>query len=390
MKDGEEGCPLLTIQSPSLLAKHHALLTDLCERANRASPTAFHVLLASLDGDGRLLRCYTQNIDGLEQRVGLPTGLPQRSAGRGKRKTAKTSSSQASSASETPTPEETPVSGETTPSPPSFPPAPRCIPLHGLLTKLRCSLCSTFVPIDEHLPLPPSTIPCPTCDLSASIRSALSERQRKVGALRADVVLYGEEHPEGELIGSVVGRDLRGTGRKGEREGKVDLLLVAGTTLAIPGVKRIVKEMAKTLEARPDSSVRDGKAPPIRTVFINNEPPAKPGEWDGIFDVWVQGDVQDFAALVEKRDFAPPIPTTPRKSRVAKAHLPTPESITPTKKRKKASVEQTTPTKKQKLFLPLTPDSTPLSRTNDTSEREGSPSPSPRSPTPKPIPLIGF
>lgn len=379
-----------------MLAKHHALLTDLCERANRASPTAFHVLLASLDEDGRLLRCYTQNIDGLEQRVGLPTGLPQRSSNRGKRKAKATpASGHVSSASGTQTPEETPVSGEATPSsPPSFPPAPRCIPLHGLLSKLRCSLCSTFVPIDDHLPLPPSTIPCPTCDLSASIRSALSERQRRVGALRADVVLYGEEHPEGELIGSVVGRDLRGTGRKGEREGKVDLLLVAGTTLAIPGVKRIVKEMAKTLEARPDSSVRDGKAPPIRTVFINNEPPAKPGEWDGIFDVWVQGDVQEFATLVDNKEFAPPTPITPKKPRPSKSHLPTPESVTPTKKRKKAVVDQTTPTKKQKVFTPLTPASTPQSRVHDqsASEREGSPSPSPRSPTPAPklLPLVSF
>lgn len=267
--------------------------------------------------------------------------------------------------------------GDITPNtePPSHPPAPRCIPLHGLLDNLHCSLCSTKVPITTHLPLPPQPIPCPTCDLSSSLRSALSERQRRVGTLRASVVLYGEEHPEGDLIGAVVERDLRGTGRRGEREGKADLLLVAGTSLAIPGVKRIVKEMAKSLSLRTDASVRDGKAAPIRTVFVNSEPPAKTAEWDGVFDVWARGDVQEFAALVADDSFAPALPTpkkTPRRTPQRVKDTPTKVKAedtglglltpgdTPTKPRKrKVDVEEGTPTKKRKPGLPLTPRPTP-------------------------------
>lgn len=264
------------------------------------------------------------------------------------------------------------------PEPFQYPPAPRCIPLHGLLDTLLCTLCKTTVPLDDHLPLPPNPIPCPTCDLSSSLRSALSERQRRSGILRAGVVLYGEEHPEGDLIGSVVERDLRGTGRRGEKEGRVDLLLVAGTSLSIPGVKRIVKEMSKALSHRPDSSVRDGKASPIRTVYINDEPPAKPAEWDGVFDVWAQGDVQALAGLVADETYAPPIPITPKTPRTPKKNkdvkdvLPlTPKSMTPkTPKRKR--VEEGTPTKKRKA--PPTPRATPVKEERER-ERDVSPSP---------------
>lgn len=364
-----------------------------------------------MDDQGRLLRCYTQNIDGLEARAGLETGIPppRRSASRKpKRQTdSLTADSQPPSRDE---------SGATTPAssalgddgPPSHPPAPRCIPLHGLLSTLHCTLCRASVPITKHLPLPGEPIACPDCDFHSTLRSALSERARKVGTLRASVVLYGEEHPEGDLIGSVMERDLRGTGRRGEREGRADLLLVAGTSLSIPGVKRIVKEMAKSLATRSEASVRDGREPPIRAVFINAEAPAKPAEWEGVFDVWAQGDVQVLAQLVGDESFAPPLPpkTPRRKAKDAKdakegakasaskaaAMYPTPESSSSgTPRKRKAARDDETPTKKRG-FVPLTPEPTPPRRdAGDAgdSSRLPSPSPQPRfSRTPSPPPPL--
>jgi NAD-dependent SIR2 family protein deacetylase len=303
--------------------------------SNSAEPSAFHNFLADLDGQGRLLRCYTQNIDGLESRAGLELGLSTK-----------------------PTSPRKVVSH-----------TPRCIPLHGQLSTLHCPLCLTSVPLTDHLPLPPHLLPCPTCDLSSSIRSALSERSRKTGYLRASVVLYGEEHPQGELIGSAVERDLKGSGKKSEKEGKVDLLLIAGTSLSIPGVKRIVKEMARALQSQ-----TRGNLP--RVIMVNREMP-KGKEWEGVFDTFVAGDIQDFAALCSDPTFAqaPPTPvttkerqqSTPRKTPIANPY-PTP-SPTPTRKRpRKSDLESEapiTPTKRrgvvkslqQRSVYPPTPES---------------------------------
>ncbi|KAK0530920.1 hypothetical protein OC835_003854 [Tilletia horrida] len=53
----------------------YSMIAELKEMADRAQPTAFHHFLKRLDIEGRLLRVYTQNIDGLEERAGLTFGL---------------------------------------------------------------------------------------------------------------------------------------------------------------------------------------------------------------------------------------------------------------------------------------------------------------------------
>jgi NAD-dependent histone deacetylase SIR2 len=198
----------------------------------------------------------------------------------------------------------------------------------------------------------------------------LSERSRKTGYLRASVVLYGEEHPQGELIGSAVERDLKGTGKKEEKEGKVDLLLVAGTSLSIPGVKRIVKEMARALHGR------KGTAGTPRVLMINREMP-KGKEWEEVFDTFIAGDIQEFAEYCSDPAFAqaPPTPaTTPKKRKVSTPKevtanpWPTP-SPTPTRKRTRGSEPATegpiTPIKRRPIsksvlgrpVFPPTPES---------------------------------
>jgi NAD-dependent SIR2 family protein deacetylase len=188
---------------------------------------------------------------------------------------------------------------------------PRCVPLHGLLHELHCTLCSHSVPLESHLPLPDDIIPCPSCQSHQEERIEKSARPRSIGTLRASVVLYGEEHRHGEAIGAVVEKDIRGN----KDDGKVDLLIVAGTTLHIPGVKRMIKEFARVLKSKPlpKKGGQKGKRKPIdgedavevddedhdfpvRTIFLNMDPPGKGkgGEWADIFDVWVQGNLQDF------------------------------------------------------------------------------------------------
>jgi hypothetical protein len=119
-----------------------------------------------------------------------------------------------------------------------------------------------------------------------------------------------------------------------------DLLIVAGTSLKVPGTKRIVREFAKACHARdrrvyyssdesgddssseaPAKVTRSGKKAsaakkeeeeeeeqaeeeeeeeedinaPIRTILLNYDFPVPPSQWEGVFDVWVQGDVQQSA-----------------------------------------------------------------------------------------------
>ncbi len=128
-----------------------------------------------------------------------------------------------------------------------------------------------------------------------------------------------------------------------------------GTSLAIPGVKRIVKEMARVLH-----SGRHGKG--TKVVYLSDSPPAKMAEWDGVFDVWIKGDIQRF--VIDHLSKA--MISTPKKSNRKREVLPTPSS---TPKRRKAikkeeecSSDLITPTKAAgKSYLP-TPRETPPSR----------------------------
>lgn len=193
------------------------------------------------------------------------------------------------------------------------PKLPRCVPLHGTLASLECSRCSYSEPLHSALPLPGEMLPCPSCEGEQDERIESSQRPRSIGFLRASVLLYGEEHRHGDSIGAIVERDLIGR-LKDER---MDLLVVAGTTLQIPGVKRMIKEFAKVLRTQPlakkkaprksgaagDVDEKDAAADdeesedfPIRTILLNRDPPSKGkgGEWANTFDVWVQGDLQEF------------------------------------------------------------------------------------------------
>jgi hypothetical protein len=122
--------------------------------------------------------------------------------------------------------------------------------------------------------------------------------------------LYNEAHKNGEGVGEVVKKDLIGSrGRSG-----ADLLLVVGTSLRVPGTKRMVREFSKAVRSR-GAIVRDdtGLATPprrspasssedeggvMKAVYLNLDFPVPTREWEGVFDAWIQGDAQEFAEMV--------------------------------------------------------------------------------------------
>jgi NAD-dependent SIR2 family protein deacetylase len=200
---------------------------------------------------------HCRNVDGLEAKAGLDTGLPSRRALKGLES------------------------------------IPRCIPLHGTLEDMYCTVCHHSVPISSHLVAlsSGSVVKCSDCKESARARAASGKRERLIGELKPNIVLYNEEHPHCDTIGAVMELDLMGK--------RPDLLLVVGTTLKIPGTRKLVVEMEKVLSPVHSSDV----STPIRTIYLNTRDfPTPQGKWEDVFSVWVDGDVQVFTALLEEEE----------------------------------------------------------------------------------------
>ncbi|SCV69113.1 BQ2448_2133 [Microbotryum intermedium] len=314
----------------------YTMIAELKTMADVAQPTAFHSFLKALDDEGKLMRVYTQNIDGLEQKAGLSYGLgdkslplpPRRATARS---LGKTSSSASFPSSLNPHPSKQSSPSAAYPSPAASPPVdempalpthseiPRCIPLHGHLGTMSCAHCSTTVPINSFMPaLAQGTAPtCPSCESIDLARTVAGDRSRGVGRLRPDVVLYGEEHRDGERVGEITRRDLMGA--------RPDLLLVVGTTLKVPGTKRLVRELSKVTKppvynteddeeleipvasgsstasnssGTTSSKTKRPRPAPVHVVYLNYEFPKPSTEWKDVFDVWLRGDIQAFVQAV--------------------------------------------------------------------------------------------
>lgn len=69
--DGKELFSSIVYSDRTALAAHYAFLAELKVAIDGATPTPTHHFISTLETKGRLLRSYTQNIDGLEERLGL-------------------------------------------------------------------------------------------------------------------------------------------------------------------------------------------------------------------------------------------------------------------------------------------------------------------------------
>jgi NAD-dependent histone deacetylase SIR2 len=214
------------------------MVRNLHTATKSAPPTPFHHLLATLAKEKRLLRLYTQNVDAID------TSLPPL-------------------ASQIPLPRKGPW--------------PKTVQLHGSLEKMVCTKCHQVLDLEPELfdgPVPPV---CRDCEERDDVRTQhAGKRSHGVGRMRPRMVLYSERNPDDEAIGSVVTADLKT---------RPDALIVVGTTLKVPGVKRIVKEMCSMVRDRKDGL----------TVWLNNDPPP-PGK-DYAWDLVVQGPCDAVASL---------------------------------------------------------------------------------------------
>lgn len=223
-------------------------IAELIAMSAAGKPTRTHSFIKGLADSGRLVRWYTQNIDGLERAAGLMT----------------------SSCADKP-PKQTPA----------------VVTLHGSLGRMICTICrGTVQATDDHARIMSKgdSPPCDRCSAYASEREASGKRSVKTGFLRPDIVLYNEPHPHGEMIAEHVSEDL---------SKRPQILLVMGTSLKVVGLKKLVKDFARSVHGNVDGLV----------VFVNKTS-APRSEWQNIFDVELLGDCDSWITELECRMMA--------------------------------------------------------------------------------------
>ena len=225
-------------------AKFHAMVNTLHEMTSMSKPTEFHRMMDHVSEDGRLLRHYTQNIDCLENQLEhLKTTVPVKSK----------------------------------------PPYPPTIQLHGTIRHMYCAKCRWNSELEPQLFQGSEPPACPECLELDDIRRVNGKRSTGVGCLRPRIVLYNEFHPDGENIGNISHSDLRS---------KPDCLIIAGTSLKIPGVRRLCKELAKAVHASNGC-----------VIWINRDQPSvSVVDYLEFIDLIVMGDCENVPKVVANYD----------------------------------------------------------------------------------------
>ncbi|KAF5019834.1 hypothetical protein F66182_8147 [Fusarium sp. NRRL 66182] len=220
----------------------HAMVREMDAMTKNAEPTPFHRLLASLAQEGRLLRLYSQNIDCIDTRMPpLATNVPLNPKG----------------------------------------PWPVTIQLHGGLEKMVCTKCGNLEQFNGDVFDGPEAPLCRTCKDIDEVRTAhAGKRSHGIGRLRPRFVLYNEYNPDEEAIGNVSGADLKA---------RPDAVLVVGTTLKVPGTRRIVKEMCQVTRGR-----KNGIA-----IWINVDDEPKGVDLKNCWDIVVRSKCDNVAQLAE-------------------------------------------------------------------------------------------
>ncbi|KAG0266420.1 hypothetical protein DFQ27_009796 [Actinomortierella ambigua] len=227
-------------------AVFYTFISELYRQTLEAKPSATHRFIKFLADKGKLLRCYTQNIDCLEERLDMNTDLVC---------------------------EQGKIQKDV-----------KVVQLHGSLKKLKCTICCNPYPFNkeyEDVFKEGEAPDCPKCLENDMIRNAMGKRRTATGTLRPDIVLYNENHPFGDAIGTIQVSDLAKS---------PDVLLVMGTSLKVHGLRLLVRKAAKAVHA----NKRGG------CVILVNKTPVVGKEWQGVFDYFIEGECDAWCHHVEE------------------------------------------------------------------------------------------
>lgn len=238
-------------RNPDSIKKFEKMIEKLYNLSQSSTASPFHLMINDLSKQGRLLRLYTQNIDCLDVELShLKTEIPL------------TFNKKSN---------------------------PKTVQLHGSVKLLNCSKCNYISELNneyfENRKFGESKLirSCPSCEEMNLVRQVAGKRVQNTGILRPRIVLYNEFHPDGEIIGTITEKDLKS---------KPDCLIITGTTLKIPGVRRLVKEMARVVHSNKGY-----------VIWINiDEPPQSVIDYVEYFDLIIVGDCQTIPGLIKLYD----------------------------------------------------------------------------------------
>ncbi|GAA5958042.1 hypothetical protein JCM8115_001110 [Rhodotorula mucilaginosa] len=240
-------------------------------------PTAFHGLMKGLADRGRLARVYTQNIDGLEAATGLlslattPADTPSN-----RPSTPRLTRSRTSGGGRVNVTTDTPHRHQ-------FSAPDLVVALHGSLDHVSCSVCHHTTEWKKRHTIAfknGRAKKCPICYGRAQSRKLESKRAinpSQLAFLRPAIVLYDDpsfaSSSAASHISSIADADLAAG---------PTCLIVAGTSLRIPGFRSLVKDFSKAVRQQGGFC-----------VLVNREAVSK--EWNAVFDYHFLGDTEVFA-----------------------------------------------------------------------------------------------
>ena len=224
----------------------HSTMSDLHSLCTSSSSTPFHQFINEISANNRLLRLYTQNIDCLDTSLSHLSTRDLRAASEDEEEW------------------------------------PRTVQLHGSIRYMNCSKCQWTSEFQPSLFTSSDSVPeCPECLKVDSARVDSGKRSMGIGRLRPKVVLYNEFNPDAEVIGQITECDLTS---------RPDGLIVVGTSLKIPGVRRMVREMSQAVHASKGATI---------WMNIDDPPQITKREFEGCFDLIVKGDCQIIPRLLD-------------------------------------------------------------------------------------------
>jgi len=91
-----------------------------------------------------------------------------------------------------------------------------------------------------------SVLICSRCDEIKTRRVVKSKRSRGIKRLRSRIVLYEEANLNENLIEETVEKDLQKS---------IDIVLIIGTTMKVPSIKRLMIEFSRVAKARSTSTI---------------------------------------------------------------------------------------------------------------------------------------
>ncbi|KAF5095118.1 hypothetical protein D0Z00_003266 [Geotrichum galactomycetum] len=239
---GKDLFDAVLFSSPDTIQVFFTFMAHLRECILKARSTQTHKLLKLLKEKKKLLRCYTQNIDGLETYENLCTGI-------------------------------TPQNWKKL----------DVIQLHGDIHKLKCMHCSELFDWTEdstQICKNGEAPECPACRIVQEDRMLRGRRNTGVGRLKPNIVLYGEEHPDGDLIGRCTQADFKS---------KPDFLLIAGTSLKVIGIQKLVRQAAKSVKAKGG------------VVIFVNKTEVGTNSWKDVIDYHIEADCDEWVANLKTR-----------------------------------------------------------------------------------------